>query len=120
MLIGRDSSCLLVVDIQEKLLPAMQDPMVVVRNTGILMQAAGAIGGVLVVKKGFIVGVQLSGFAGGAQRVIQGALQIAAVQIMVCQILHMRFKRLTGIKAFQPFRQAPYRQGQPPLSATTR
>jgi nicotinamidase-related amidase len=44
MLIGRDSSCLLVVDIQEKLLPAMQDPMLVVRNTGILMQAAARLG----------------------------------------------------------------------------
>ena len=44
MLIGRDSCCLLVVDIQEKLLPAMQDPMLVVRNTGILMQAAARLG----------------------------------------------------------------------------
>ena len=44
MLIGRDSSCLLVVDIQEKLLPAMQDPMLVVRNAGILMQAAARLG----------------------------------------------------------------------------
>ena len=44
MLIGRDSSCLLVVDIQERLLPAMQDPMLVVRNTGILMQAAARLG----------------------------------------------------------------------------
>lgn len=44
MLIGRDISCLLVVDIQEKLLPAMQDPMLVVRNTGILMQAAARLG----------------------------------------------------------------------------
>jgi nicotinamidase-related amidase len=44
MLIGRDSSCLLVVDIQEKLLPAMQDPMLVVRNAGILMQSAARLG----------------------------------------------------------------------------
>lgn len=44
MLIGRDISCLLVVDIQEKLLPAVQDPMLVVRNTGILMQAAARLG----------------------------------------------------------------------------
>jgi nicotinamidase-related amidase len=44
MLIGRDSSCLLVVDIQEKLLPTMQDPMLVVRNAGILMQAAARLG----------------------------------------------------------------------------
>jgi nicotinamidase-related amidase len=44
MLIGRDRSCLLVVDIQEKLLPAMQDPMLVVRNAGILMQAAARLG----------------------------------------------------------------------------
>lgn len=44
MLIRRDNSCLLVVDIQEKLLPAMQDPMLVVRNTGILMQAAARLG----------------------------------------------------------------------------
>ena len=44
MLIGRDTSCLLVVDLQEKLLPAMQDPMLVVRNAGILMQAAARLG----------------------------------------------------------------------------
>jgi nicotinamidase-related amidase len=44
MLISRDNSCLLVVDIQEKLLPAMQDPMLVVRNTGVLMQAAARLG----------------------------------------------------------------------------
>lgn len=44
MLISRDISCLLVVDIQEKLLPAMQDPMLVVRNAGILMQAAARLG----------------------------------------------------------------------------
>jgi nicotinamidase-related amidase len=43
MLIERDKSCLLVVDVQEKLAPAMAEPVAVVRNAGILMQAASRL-----------------------------------------------------------------------------
>jgi nicotinamidase-related amidase len=43
MLIERDRSCLLVVDVQEKLAPAMADPAEVIRNAGILMQAAARL-----------------------------------------------------------------------------
>jgi nicotinamidase-related amidase len=44
MLIERDKSCLLVVDVQEKLAPAVADPVGVIRNAGILMQAAARLG----------------------------------------------------------------------------
>lgn len=44
MLIERDKSCLLIVDVQEKLAPAMADPAVVIRNAGILLQAASRLG----------------------------------------------------------------------------
>ncbi len=40
MLIDRQQSCLLVVDIQARLLPAMAQPQDVVRNAGILLRAA--------------------------------------------------------------------------------
>jgi len=43
MLIERDKSCLLIVDMQEKLAPAMTEPAVVIRNAGILMQAAARL-----------------------------------------------------------------------------
>jgi hypothetical protein len=43
MLIERDKSCLLIVDVQEKLAPAMTEPAVVVCNAGILMQAAARL-----------------------------------------------------------------------------
>jgi len=51
MLIERDKSCLLVVDIQEKLAPAMADPAAVIRNAGILMQAAARLRVPLVVSE---------------------------------------------------------------------
>lgn len=44
MLIERDKSCLLVVDIQEKLAPAVADPAAVIRNSAILMKAAVRLG----------------------------------------------------------------------------
>jgi nicotinamidase-related amidase len=44
MLIDRDRSCLLVVDVQAKLAPAMADPAPAIRNTAILMQAAARLG----------------------------------------------------------------------------
>jgi nicotinamidase-related amidase len=40
VLLRRDRSCLLVVDVQERLAPAMSDPVPVLRNAGILLQAA--------------------------------------------------------------------------------
>jgi nicotinamidase-related amidase len=43
MLIERDKSCLLVVDVQEKLAPAMAESTAVIRNAGILMQAAARL-----------------------------------------------------------------------------
>src|SRR5262245_20222801 len=60
MLIGRDRSCLLVVDIQEKLLPAMQDPMLVVRNARILMQAAARLGIPVLVSEQYPQGLGLT------------------------------------------------------------
>lgn len=44
MLIEREKSCLLVVDIQEKLAPAVAEPAGVIRNSSILMQAAARLG----------------------------------------------------------------------------
>lgn len=44
MLIKADRSCLLVVDIQERLLPAMFSPKSVTENTGILLKAAEIMG----------------------------------------------------------------------------
>ncbi|MGF1641127.1 MAG: hydrolase [Rhodospirillales bacterium] len=44
MLIGAETSCLLVVDIQERLLGAMADPQSVVRNTTVLLKAAAELG----------------------------------------------------------------------------
>jgi len=43
MLLSAPDSLLLVIDIQERLLPVMQDGARVVRNTGILLQAARAL-----------------------------------------------------------------------------
>lgn len=43
MLLSAPDSLLLVVDIQERLLPVMQDGARVIRNTGILLQAAQAL-----------------------------------------------------------------------------
>jgi nicotinamidase-related amidase len=43
ILIDRGCSCLLVVDLQEKLVPAMAEPAPVVRNAAILMQAAARL-----------------------------------------------------------------------------
>ena len=44
MLIERDRSCLLVVDVQEKLAPAITGAAAVVGNTSILMRAAARLG----------------------------------------------------------------------------
>jgi len=45
MLLNRNDSCLIVVDIQERLAPAMHDAgQEAIRNTGILMQAAKRLG----------------------------------------------------------------------------
>ena len=38
-----ESTCLVVIDIQEKLLPVMQDPQQVVKNTSVLIQAAKSL-----------------------------------------------------------------------------
>jgi len=57
MLIERDKSCLLVVDVQEKLAPAMTDPASVIRNAGILMRAAARLGVPLVVSEQYPQGL---------------------------------------------------------------
>ena len=44
MLIKADQSCLIVIDIQERLVPAMQAPARVIRNTRTLMTAASRLG----------------------------------------------------------------------------
>ena len=44
MLIKADQSCLMVIDVQERLVPAMQAPARVIRNTRTLMTAAYRLG----------------------------------------------------------------------------
>jgi isochorismate hydrolase len=44
MLMERDRSCLLIVDVQERLAPAMADPASVIANARILIQAAARLG----------------------------------------------------------------------------
>ena len=44
MLIKPEDSCLVVIDIQDKLVPAMQAPAKVIRNTALLMKAAERLG----------------------------------------------------------------------------
>ncbi len=44
MLIKADQSCLIVIDVQERLVPAMQAPARVIRNTKTLMTAASRLG----------------------------------------------------------------------------
>jgi len=44
MLIKADQSCLIVIDIQERLVPAMQAPARVIRNAGVLLRAASRLG----------------------------------------------------------------------------
>jgi nicotinamidase-related amidase len=57
MLIERDKSCLLVVDVQEKLAPAVSDPADVIRNAGILMRAGARLGVPLVVSEQYPQGL---------------------------------------------------------------
>jgi len=44
MLLARERCCLLVIDVQERLLPAMQSPERVVANCAVLLKAAGRLG----------------------------------------------------------------------------
>ena len=44
MLMSAHSSCLLVIDVQERLAPVMTDPRRVIRNCGLLMRAARRLG----------------------------------------------------------------------------
>ena len=57
MLIERHKSCLLVVDVQEKLAPAMADAAAVIRNAGILMQAAARLAVPLIVSEQYPQGL---------------------------------------------------------------
>ena len=57
MLIERDRSCLLIVDVQEKLVPAVAQSVAVVRNCGILMQAAEQLGVPVVVSEQYPQGL---------------------------------------------------------------
>ncbi len=57
MLLTRDRSCLLVVDVQEGLAPAISDVAPALRNTAILMQAAGRLGVPLVVSEQYPKGL---------------------------------------------------------------
>jgi nicotinamidase-related amidase len=60
MLIERDKSCLLVVDVQEKLASAMADPVGVIRNAGILMQAAARLDVPLVISEQYPQGLGMT------------------------------------------------------------
>jgi nicotinamidase-related amidase len=57
MLLARDKSCLLVVDVQERLAPAMSDPAPVLRNAAILMKAAGRLDVPMVVSEQYPKGL---------------------------------------------------------------
>ena len=57
MLIERHKSCLLVVDVQEKLALAMADAAAVIRNAGILMQAAARLAVPLIVSEQYPQGL---------------------------------------------------------------
>ena len=57
MLIDRRGSCLLIVDVQEKLAPAMADPASVIRNAAIMMQAAARLEVPLVISEQYPQGL---------------------------------------------------------------
>lgn len=57
MLIERERSCLLIVDVQEKLASAVPQSAAVVRNCGILMQAADRLGVPVVVSEQYPQGL---------------------------------------------------------------
>lgn len=72
MLIKPEQSCLVVIDIQEKLVPAMQAPAKVIRNTKLLMTAADRLGIPILMTEQYPKGLgrivpQLQGIAPGAQ-----------------------------------------------------
>lgn len=57
MLIERDRSCLLVIDVQEKLAPAVAEPAAVIRNIAMLMRAAARLGVPVVVSEQYPQGL---------------------------------------------------------------
>jgi nicotinamidase-related amidase len=57
MLIERDKSCLLVVDVQEKLAAAVMDPAAVIGNSAILLRAAARLGIPVVVSEQYPQGL---------------------------------------------------------------
>ena len=72
MLIKPEQSCLVVIDIQEKLVPAMQAPAKVIRNTKLLMTAADRLGIPILMTEQYPKGLgrivpQLQGIAPDAQ-----------------------------------------------------
>lgn len=60
MLLQRDESVLLVIDIQERLLPAMDDPRMVVEHSGILLQAASELAVPIIVSEQYPKGLGLT------------------------------------------------------------
>lgn len=72
MLIKPEESCLVVIDIQEKLVPAMQAPARVIRNTALLMKAADRLGIPILMTEQYPAGLgrivpQLQGIADSAE-----------------------------------------------------
>lgn len=72
MLIKPELSCLVVIDIQDKLAPAMQSPAKVIRNTALLMRAADRMGVPILMTEQYPKGLgrtvpQLQGIAPQAQ-----------------------------------------------------
>jgi nicotinamidase-related amidase len=57
MLIEREKSCLLVVDVQEKLAPAVTDPAAVIGNSAVLLRAAARLGIPVVVSEQYPQGL---------------------------------------------------------------
>tara|TARA_R110000787_G_scaffold16622_18_gene50557 strand:+ start:3790 stop:4332 length:543 start_codon:yes stop_codon:yes gene_type:complete len=60
MLLQRDESVLLVIDVQERLLPAMNDPRMVVEHSGMLLQAATELAVPIMVSEQYPKGLGLT------------------------------------------------------------
>ena len=87
MLIERDKSCLLIVDVQEKLAPAVADPAGVIRNARILIRAATRLAVPVVVSEQYPQGLgptvpELRGLVADSARISKLSCSCAADPIL--------------------------------------